>query len=248
MIILSVMILFLPLIILIVQSFSESKYSVFPIPGWTISWYKTLLTNKSILNSIFNSLYISGIATIIALTFGTLAAFALNKMNKLSKNMFEIYIYLPMIAPGIIIGISLAFYFNLLDFRLGKWSVIIGHLTFLSSYVTVVVYAGIVKMDLILEIVGKDLGASITQVFLKIKMPILIPTFLTAGLFAWTLSFEEFIVTYFTTGTDINLSMEVFSKLRVGVTPELFALGTIQVSIAIIAGIIISKKIGYMFS
>ena len=151
-----------------------------------------------------------------------------------------------MIAPGIILGISLAFYFNILGLRLGRWTVMVGHLTFLSSYVTVIVYAGLNRFNQILEFAGRDLGASRLQVFFKITFPILKPTFIAAVLFAWTLSFEEFIVTFFTIGPDLNLSMEVFSKLRVGITPELNALGTFQVSIAIVAGILISKRLEHI--
>src|SRR5437868_4722867 len=235
-------ILFLPLFVLVVFSFNRFPYGVFPLKGFTWQWYQKLLRNHNIVRAILNSIYISSFATIAALILGSRAAYASDRAIKM-KVRFEAFLYVPMIAPGIILGISLAFLFHLLNLRLGLWSVVFGHVTFLAPFVFVLVSASLKRFDRRLELAGRDLGATGRQVFWLITLSVLKPTFLAAALFCWTLSFEEFIVTFFTIGSDSNLSMEVFSKLRVGVTPELNALGTLQILVAVIVGIWVSSKL-----
>lgn len=226
--------LYLPIIVLIVYSFSASGVGGFPPSGWTLDWYRQLFADGALWDSVLNSLRVAGIAVAIALGLGLPAALALDRVNFPGKSLFRRLVLLPLILPGIITGLSLLMLFVAARTKLSLLTVTLGHGTALISVATTEVFAGLQKLERVQEEASLDLGASPLRTFWRITLPNLRVSLVAAGLLIFTLSLDEIAVTFFLIGRDNTLPLEIWSRLRRGITPEINAISTLMLLFSIL--------------
>lgn len=229
--------LYLPIAVLIIYSFNGQGVGGFPPRNLTLDWYRTLFADGEIWDSVLNSLQVAFAAMAISLVFGIPAALALDRAQFPGKAVFRRLVLLPLILPGIITGLSLLMLFNLgiasailkwaTGQQLGLLTITIGHGTALISVATTEVFAGLQKLDRAQEEASLDLGANYWQTFWRVTLPNLKLSIIGAALLIFTLSMDEIAVSFFLIGRDNTLPLEIWGRLRRGITPEINAVSTI---------------------
>src|SRR5689334_22921623 len=227
--------LYLPIVVLVVYSFNGAGVGGFPPRNWTLAWYRILFADDAIWQSVFNSLLVAFAAMGISLALGIPAALALDRAQFPGKALFRRLVLLPLILPGIITGLSLLMLFNLAGTRLSLLTIVLGHGTALISVATTEVFAGLQKLDRSQEEASLDLGATYWQTFWRITVPNLRLSIIGAALLIFTLSMDEIAVSFFLIGRDNTLPLEIWGRLRRGITPEINAISTIIFLFSIIA-------------
>jgi len=228
--------IYLPIVALIVYSFNRDGVGGFPPRDFTLDWYRQLFADGPIWDSVLNSLLVAAGAVALSLALGLLAALALDRANFPGKGLFRRVVLLPLILPGIITGLSLLMFASMAKLPLNLWTVFLGHGTALISVATTELFAGLQKMDRAQEEASLDLGATPWQTFWRITLPNLKLSLIAAGLLIFTLSIDEIAVTFFLIGRDNTLPLEIWGRLRRGITPEINAISTLifVVSVALI--------------
>jgi spermidine/putrescine transport system permease protein len=221
--------LYLPIAVLIVFSFNDSRSLTLPLSGFTWHWYQVMASNGDLLASIWNSFYVGFIATALTLAIGVPAAFALDRLEFPGKRLFRRLVLLPLVLPGLITGIAMLNMFRLMGLNLSLETVILGHATALVSVVATQVFARLQRLNRSIEEASADLGAKPWETFVYVIFPNIRSSVIGSALIAFTLSFDEVPVTYFLTGRDNTLPMYIWSTLRRGITPEINAVGTLIV-------------------
>jgi spermidine/putrescine transport system permease protein len=219
--------LYLPIAVLILYSFNGQGVGGFPPRNLTLDWYRTLFADEAIWDSVFNSLRVAFAAVVIALAFGLPAALALDRAQFPGKAVFRRLVLLPLILPGIITGLSLAMLFKQASVNTSILTIILGHGTALISVATTEVFAGLQKLDRAQEEASLDLGANYWQTFWRVTVPNLKLPIIGASLLIFTLSMDEIAVSFFLIGRDNTLPLEIWGRLRRGITPEINAVSTI---------------------
>lgn len=219
--------LYFPIVVLILYSFNGQGVGGFPPQNLTLDWYRTLFGDGPIWDSVFNSLQVAFAAMAISLMFGVPAALALDRAQFPGKAVFRRLVLLPLILPGIITGLSLAMLFKLTNVKTSLLTIILGHGTALISVATTEVFAGLQKLDRAQEEASLDLGANYWQTFWRVTMPNLKLSIIGAALLIFTLSMDEIAVSFFLIGRDNTLPLEIWGRLRRGITPEINAVSTI---------------------
>jgi len=230
--------LYLPIVTLIVYSFNGPGVGGFPPRELTLRWYGMLLGDDALWNSVGNSLMVAGAATAVALVFGLCGALALDRVGFPGKSIFRRLVLLPLILPGIITGLSLLMLFVAMDMKLSLLTIMLGHGTALISVAATEILAGLQKFPRSLEEASLDLGANAWQTFWRVTLPGLRLAIISAGLLIFTLSMDEIAVSFFLLGRENTLPLEIWSRLRRGITPEINAISTIifAFSLVTIAG------------
>lgn len=219
--------LYLPIAVLIVYSFNGQGVGGFPPHHLTLDWYRILFADAAIWDSVLNSLQVAFAAIAISLSLGVPAALALDRAQFPGKALFRRLVLLPLILPGIITGLSLLMLFNVLGTRLSLMTIVLGHGTALISVATTEVFAGLQKLDRSQEEASLDLGANYWQTFWRVTVPNLKLPIIGAALLIFTLSMDEIAVSFFLIGRDNTLPLEIWGRLRRGLTPEINAVSTI---------------------
>jgi spermidine/putrescine transport system permease protein len=233
--------LYIPIIVLVVFSFNVSKRNAV-WKGFTFDWYYQLMHNTELLRALENSLKVGLIATICSTIIGALAALALVRYDFKLKPVFESAIFVPLVIPEIVMGVALLTCFVGLKIRLSLLTVILAHIAFCSSYVAVTVRARLHGFNRTLEEAAMDLGADEWTTFKKVSFPIIFPGILAGGMLAFTLSFDDFVITFFNAGVgSTTLPLKVYSMLKFGITPEINAISTIMLVITFTFVIIFNK-------
>jgi spermidine/putrescine transport system permease protein len=218
-----------PLVALVVFSFNDSKFAA-SWTGFTLDWYRRLLERDDILAGLRRSLVVGSIATVVATTLGTLLALALARHRFRGRRAIESLLYLPLVTPEIIMGISLLSLFVLTGFPLGLTTVTIAHIAFCVSFVTVVVGARLRGMDEHLEEAAMMLGADEWAAFWQVTVPQLLPGIVAGALLAFTMSFDDYVITSFVAGTGSStLPVVVYGMVRRSIEPSINAISTIIV-------------------
>jgi spermidine/putrescine transport system permease protein len=237
--------LYLPIAVLVFFSFNGIN-STAQWSGFSLRWYKELMQDPQIILALWNSLFVAVVSTVIATTLGTLAALAMERYEFYGKYAADTLLYLPLVIPDIAMGIMLLVFFNLTGLGFEPWrvaffghelavpyAVIIGHVAFNVSFVIIVVRSRLTQMDRSLEEAANDLYANPWQVFRRVTLPLLMPGFLAGALLAFTLSMDDFVITFFTSGAGFNtLPVRVFGMVKNGVTPKVNALSSLMVSVS----------------
>jgi spermidine/putrescine transport system permease protein len=227
--------LYLPIVTLVVYSFNGAGVGGFPPRNLTLDWYRTLFADDAVWTSVFNSLLVAVCAMAIALAFGIPAALALDRANFPGKALFRRLVLLPLILPGIITGLSLLMLFREVNVKLSLLTIVLGHGTALISVATTEVFAGLQKLDRAQEEASLDLGANYWQTFWRITIPNLKLSIIGAALLIFTLSLDEIAVSFFLIGRDNTLPLEIWGRLRRGITPEINAISTIIFMFSLVA-------------
>jgi spermidine/putrescine transport system permease protein len=226
--------LYLPIAVLVLYSFNRTGVGGFPPKQFTLYWYHQLFSDGAIWDSVLNSLVVAVVAVLFSLTFGLLAALALDRAQFPGKSIFRRLVLLPLILPGIITGLSLLMFAVFVGMQLSLWTVFLGHGTALISVATTELFAGLQKMDRAQEEASLDLGATPWKTFWRITLPNLRLSLIAAGLLIFTLSMDEIAVTFFLIGRDNTLPLEIFARLRRGITPEINAISTLIFAVSVI--------------
>jgi spermidine/putrescine transport system permease protein len=222
--------LYLPILLLVVFSFNDSKLNLH-WTGFTTKWYGLLLENQVLLQAFKNSLIVAAATTVLSVFIGTSAAWLLYRYRFPAQQTLGLLIFIPMVMPEVLMGVSLLVLFVSLGIPLGYTTLIIAHTTFCFPFVLVGVQARLQGIDPSLEEAALDLGATPLQAFWLVIVPYLKPAIVAGGLMAFTLSFDEYIVTVFTSGADSQtLPLKVYGMVRVGLNPQLNALSTLFIA------------------
>jgi spermidine/putrescine transport system permease protein len=219
--------LYSPILVLIVYSFNGQGVGGFPPRDLTLNWYRLLFQDDAVWAAVLNSLAVALASVLIALALGIPAALALDRANFPGKALFRRLALLPLVLPGIITGLSLLMLFRVADVKLSLVTVILGHGTALISVATTEVFAGLQKLDRAQEEASLDLGATYWQTFWRVTLPNLKLSIVGAALLIFTLSMDEIAVSFFLIGRDNTLPLEIWGRLRRGITPEINAVSTI---------------------
>ena len=220
--------LYLPIFILIIYSFNANKV-VGVWSGFSTQWYLELFRNEAIITALRVSLWVGIWSTVISTILGTLAAFVLERYRFLGKLTFDAVLYLPIIIPDIVMALSTLLFFVIFAVPLSRNTILIAHITFNISFVAIVVRARLADMDESLEEAAADLGANEWTTFRRVTLPLLMPGIAAGALLAFTLSLDDFVITFFVAGPGATtLPVRVYSMIKFGVTPEVNAVSTLM--------------------
>lgn len=223
--------LYLPILLLVVYSFNDSKLNLTWV-GFTTKWYGALFQNEVLLRAFQNSLIVAGATTLLSVFLGTTAAWLLHRYKFPAQQLIGLLIFIPMVMPEVLMGTSLLVLFVSLGIPLGFGTLIVAHTTFCFPFVLVGVQARLQGLDPSLEEAAQDLGATPLKAFWLVIIPYLMPAIVAGALMAFTLSFDEYIVTIFTSGAESQtLPLKVYGMVRVGLNPQLNALSTLFIGI-----------------
>jgi ABC-type spermidine/putrescine transport system permease subunit I len=226
--------LYLPIAFLIIFSVNKSPTASFPWQGFTLQWYREVIRDPWMINSVRNSLMIACLTALISVAVAAPAAYAMVRFRFPGRTLLKQSLIIPMIIPSIMLGFALLVLFTAFEIDLSVATVLIGHVTYVLPYVFFVVAAQQYGFDKTLEEAAMDLGANRWVTFRRVTLPLMVPGLLAGGLFAFTLSLDEFIITFLLTGTLQTLPLFVWGMLRTMVSPTVNAVGTLIVIIAFV--------------
>lgn len=224
--------LFAPLAIVALFSFNASAISRFPMAGLTLGWYRELFHDAAIREGLWNSLIIGFATVVLSTSFGVMAAVGIHRQGGRAAAVLRSFSLTPMMVPRLIVGIALLTFYNMLQVDLSLLTVIAGHVVMTLPYVILIASARLVGFSRTLEEAAWDLGAGTFTIFREIMVPFLKPAIIASALMSFTLSFDEVVVTFFTTGSENTLPMIIWSKLRFAITPEINAIATLTVIVS----------------
>lgn len=238
--------LYLPMVILVVYSFNESRL-VTVWAGFSTKWYGELLRNEEFLDAAWVTVKVAFFSSTLATILGTMAAQVLVRGGRFQgRTLFSGMIYAPLVMPEVITGLSLLLLFIGIGLDRGVFTVVLAHTTFAMAYVSVVVSSRLASFDRSLEEAALDLGSSPFEAFFLVTLPIIAPAVISGWLLAFTLSLDDLVIASFTTGPGATtLPIKVFSAVRLGVSPEINALSTIMIAIVtvgVVTASLISKR------
>jgi len=235
--------LYAPIILIVIYSFNANPISIMTWVGGSLDWYRTIFgiapemtmpatyvdSTGRLLGTLKNSLIIATSATIIATTLGTMVALGVSRYRFKFRAFYQLLMHVPMVMPDIVLGIALLIFFIGSGFTLGSTTIVIGHCTFLTSYVFIVVSSRMAGMDPLLESASADLGGNEWQTFKRITLPLILPGVIGGALLSFIISVDDVVITYFISGTDsTTLPVYILSMIRQGVKPEINAIATLM--------------------
>ena len=219
--------LFAPIVLLVLFSFNANRYGTFPITGWTLTWYRQVFDDFAIHDALVTTLRIAVEVTLISTIVGTCAAFPLARSKLRFRDGIRIAFILPIMIPGLLIGVSLLVLFTqVLHTQLSPQTAAIGQSVYTTPFVILLVSARLQSFDRSLERAASDLGANAFNRLRLVVLPLLLPAILAGALFVFTLSLDEFIITYFLIGGHNTLPIYIYTQVKFGITPEVNALAT----------------------
>jgi spermidine/putrescine transport system permease protein len=237
--------LYLPIFILIIYSFNANKV-VGVWQGFSLQWYEELFTDRAIASAFKNSIWVATWSTLISTVLGTMAALVLERYRFRGRLTFDAVLYLPIIIPDIVMALSTLLFFVMVGIALSRNTILIAHVAFNISFVAVIVRARLATMDDNLEEAAADLGASEWTAFRRVTMPLLMPGIVAGALLAFTLSLDDFVITFFVSGPgSTTLPVRVYSMIKFGVTPEVNAISTLMLlgsTILVIFSLVIQRR------
>jgi spermidine/putrescine transport system permease protein len=232
--------LYIPLVIVVIFSFNDSKLNAEWV-GFTTAWYRRLFTDEDMLRAALNSLSIACVAAAIATVLGTMAGLS---MHRFKPKLLPLLVFTPVAMPEILLGVSLLIFFlNTvspalgalgIDFGLGLATVVIAHVTFCIGFVAIIVRARLAGMDESIFEAARDLGATPWQTFRLVTLPLIMPGVIAGALMAFTLSIDDFVITFFTSGVGTKtLPLEIYTMIKVAVTPEVNAVSALLMALTL---------------
>ena len=218
---------YLPIIVVVVYSFNASKYSNWA--GFSLQWYEKLFRNSQILRSLNNSLILAFSSCGLSILIGTAGAVGMARSRFRTQGLLENVSMIPMMMPEIILGMAYLAFFSIVRIPFGMLTLIIAHTTFCIPYIFINVQSRLVGLDPAYVEAARDLGASPTRAFYDVTLPLITPAILSGALLSFAMSMDDVVISFFVTGTTSNtLPLQVYSMLKMGVTPEVNALCTLM--------------------
>lgn len=232
--------MYLPIVIVVVFSFNESKLPV-EFTGFSLKWYEKLFKDDAMIEALWNSLILGVLSCGVSAVIGTLGAVGLSRIHWKTKGALEYISILPLMIPEIILGMVLMAFFYMLHLPFGMLTLLIGHTVFCVPYILMEVKARLVGMDPSLEEAARDLGASPARAFWDITLPLIMPGVLSGALLAFAMSMDDVVISVFINGPKLTtLPIRVYTQLKTGVTPEINALCTILLAVTLVVLIVYS--------
>jgi spermidine/putrescine transport system permease protein len=236
--ILGYLFLYAPLAIVVVYSFNDSRLNAQWV-GFTLDWYRKLFHNEEMLGAAWNSLLIGLTASAISTLLGTMAGYA---MHRFKLRVLPFLVVAPIAIPEILTGVSLLIFFVAINLTLGLASIILAHIAFCIGFVAIVVRARLAGMDESLVEAARDLGATPFRAFRLITLPLIMPGVVAGALMAFTLSIDDFVITYFTAGAGaLTLPLEIYTMVKISVTPEVNAVSTLLMALTLALIVVASR-------
>jgi spermidine/putrescine transport system permease protein len=230
--------LYVPLVIVVVYSFNDSRLNAEWV-GFTFGWYDKLFHNEEMLVAAGNSLVIGLVASLVSTVLGTMAGVALYRYP---TRLLSVLVLAPIAIPEILMGVSLLIFFVLLNFTLGLVSVALAHIAFCIGFVAIVVRSRLAGMDEALTEAARDCGATPWQAFRYVTLPLIMPGVIAGALMAFTLSIDDFVITFFTAGAGtVTLPLQIYSMIKIAVTPEVNAVSTLLMLLTLALIILASR-------
>ena len=230
--------MYAPLLVLMVFSFTPTEYGV-TWEGFTLKWYSAVFNNKNIQDALKVSLMIAIPTVLISTAIGTITAFTLYRYRFLGRALYQGALYIPLVMPDLVIGISLLLFYTSIKLELGILTILLAHISFSIPLTTLVIIARMQRIDRTLEDAAMDLGADEWTTMWKVTLPLLKPGIVAAALLTFPWSFNDFVITFFVSGVGSStLPLRVYSMIRLGVSPMVNALGTLIVVVPLIIVII----------
>lgn len=230
--------LYVPLAIVVVYSFNDSQLNAEWV-GFTLDWYRKLFANDDMLTAAGNSLIIALVTSAVSTVLGTMAGFALHRYKMKS---LQILTLAPIAIPEILVGVSLLIFFVMLNLTLGMLSVTLSHIAFSLGFVAIVVRSRLSGMDESLTEAARDCGATPWQAFRRVTLPLIMPGVVAGALMAFTLSIDDFVITFFTAGANTQtLPLQIYSMIKIAVTPEVNAVSTLLMVLTLFLIVVASK-------
>ena len=227
--------LYLPLGVMVVYSFNASRFSM-AWKGFSLDWYVKLFSNATLMQAALNSLLIAALAATCSSILGTLIAMALQRWRFPSRKVIHTSLFVMMMSPDIVIGISLLVLFMALSLPLGFWTLLMAHVTLCVPFVSITVYARLLGFDPHVVEAARDLGAGEYKVFRHVVLPMVFPAVLAGWFLSFTLSIDDVIISFFNTGPTFEvLPLRIYSMVRLGLKPEVNALCAIMILITAVA-------------
>jgi len=230
--------LYLPLAIVVVYSFNDSRLNAEWV-GFTLDWYRKLAHNEEMIAAAGNSLLIAFAASVVSTVLGTMAGVA---MHRYRMRLLPILVLTPIAIPEILMGVALLIFFVLLNFTLGLLSVALAHIAFCIGFVAIVVRARLAGMDESLIEAARDCGATPGKAFWRITLPLIMPGVVAGALMAFTLSIDDFVITFFTAGAGtVTLPLQIYSMIKIAVTPEVNAVSTLLMLLTLLLIVVATR-------
>lgn len=234
--------LYAPILVLVVYAFNASRLNIV-WTGFTTKWFEQLFANAPLMRAAYNSFVIAAVTTVLSVVLGTLGAWLLHRYRFRGAQVIQTLFTVPMVVPEVLMGISLLVLFATAGIKLGFATVIVAHVTFCFPFVLVAVQARLHDLDPALEEAALDLGATPWQAFWRVILPSLRPAIVAGGLMAFTLSWDELIVTFFTTSAaSATLPVRIFGMAKVGLNPMLNALSALFI-VATVAVVLFTQSL-----
>lgn len=237
--------LYAPLVVVVVFSFNASRYGL-GWEGFTLKWYRSLLGNNEALSAAKNTLLLAASSTALSTVLGTALGLGLARHRIGESPFVQRSLYLPVFIPDIVLAVALVLFFGLVRsatgwFELGMTTMVLAHVTFQIPFVAIVVKARLAGLDPSLEEAARDLGATPGQVFRHVTLPLMMPGVLAGALLAFTLSLDDFVVSFFTSGPgSTTLPILIYSSVKRGITPDINALSTLLVLAAAVGTVLVT--------
>lgn len=237
--------LYLPILVLVIYSFNDNRI-VGVWTGFSTRWYTELARNRLLIESFRVSMWVALWSTLISTVLGTMAAMALERFRFRGRLTYDAALYLPIIIPDIVMALSTLLFFVLVAVPLSRNTILVAHVAFNISFVAVVVRARLVEMDRSLEEAAADLGADAWKTFRRVTLPLLMPAIVSAALLAFTLSLDDFVITFFVSGPgSTTLPVRVYSMIKFGVTPQVNAISTLMLlgsTVLVMISLLLQRK------
>lgn len=224
--------LYIPIVFVVVFSFERGEFSTLPWGGFTLKWYNTLLNTPIAIEAIYNSLFVAVVVTTLATVLGTLGAIALVRHEFRFKQLYRSLVIAPMTIPGLILGIALLMMFNYFGIKRSLYTVMVGQLVFIVPFVLVTVTARLRGFEQQLEEAARDLGATRWATYRHVTLPLLAPGIISGALFAFTLSFDDFLIAFFTSGPENTLPVYIYSNVIRTTTPVVNAISAVALFVS----------------
>ena len=220
--------LYLPIVILIAYSFNENRF-VSVWTGFSTHWYGEVFRDPAVRSALSVSLWLAFWSTLISTIIGTLTAIVMERFKFWGKRTYDAILYLPIIIPDIVMALSTLLFFVIMGVALSRYTILIAHVAFNIAFVAIVVRARLADVDDVLEEAAADLGADPWRTFRRVTLPLLMPGIIAGALLAFTLSLDDFVITFFMSGPgSTTLPVLIFSKIRFGISPEINAISTLM--------------------
>ncbi|MDX9871597.1 MAG: ABC transporter permease [Clostridia bacterium] len=221
--------LYLPIVIVIVFSFNTSKVNI-KFQGFTTDWYFRMFDNSRLMESFYNTLLVAGASTVISIVIGTLCAVGLYRFEFKLKSLITNSLYIPIAIPEIVFGIALLVFFSSIHLKTGLLTLILSHVTFSMPFVAITVRSRIAGFDRSIEEAARDLGANEFRTFMRVTLPLIMPGVIAGGMLALTLSLDDVVISFFTSGPgSTTMPLYILGLVKKGVSPDVNALSTLVI-------------------